>query len=245
MPRVFLFNEIESSTFITLSKEETFHLRVIKSKRGDIVNLIDGSGYRFRARVVEIKKTFAKLEIISKDLLLKSPGICINLAQAISRFNRFEFILQKATELGVNGIFPLITERSFLSVGKSLNENRWKRWNKIVLEASKQSGRLDFPGLLSPQSIDIFLGNCKDFELKLCLWEEEENENNLRDMLRVFSKPKTVCILVGPEGGFSKGEAEKIKQADFKTLLCGPRIMRAETAALAFISICQYEWGDF
>lgn len=244
MPRFFFSKKIADSKNIELSEEETHHLRVIKLRQGDIVDVTDGSSCRFKARIVDMGKTNALLTIISKSPMLKKTPLRILLGQAVPRFSKFEFILQKTTELGVNEIFPLRTQRSFLQKDAALSQNRWTRWNRIILEAAKQSGRIDFPSLHKPQDIMHFLDNSKYSGCKMCLFEEEENKENLRDVLKRINPPETVIILIGPEGGFSKIEIEKIRDCGFNSLFCGPRIMRVETAATMFISICQYEWGD-
>ncbi|MCI0468577.1 MAG: RsmE family RNA methyltransferase, partial [Nitrospirae bacterium] len=155
-----------------------------------------------------------------------------------------EFILQKAAELGVNHIYPLKTERSFLACDKALSQNRLKRWERIVSEATKQCGRADVPVISAPQTIDHFLEETSSLDIKICLWEGENQGQSLRDFLKGIDKPESVSILIGPEGSFSICEIGKIRASGYQTLTCGPRIMRVETAAITCMAICQYEWGD-
>ncbi len=246
MPRFFFAQEKISGLLssVILSQEEFHHLKVMKLKPGDNIYLIDGSGYQYKAQIITMGMSTATVKILAKESISKSPSLKIILGQAIPRFPKIEFILQKATELGVNNICPLKTERSFLAKDKNLSQNRWHRWERIVLEAAKQSGRTCLPELFTPQTLDSFLEQSKDVNLKLCLWEDEGERKNLKSLLRGFRKAESVSILIGPEGSFSRDEIEKIKASGYKTVLCGPRIMRVETAAIACISICQYEWGD-
>jgi 16S rRNA (uracil1498-N3)-methyltransferase len=155
-----------------------------------------------------------------------------------------EFILQKATELGVDRIYPLQTERSFLRKDKSLSQNRWQRWKRIIKEAAKQSGRTDLPSLIFPQPMDSFLKKGPETNLKICFWEGSDPEKSLKDLLRDLKRPDSISILIGPEGSFSQKEIENIRASGYNLLFCGPRIMRVETAALTCMAICRYEWGD-
>jgi len=248
MPRFFLVREkiSHAASSINLPPEEIHHLRVMKLKPGDIIYISDGAGSKYKGEITEIAQSKATVKITSKVASAKGVSLKIILGQAIARFKKVEFILQKAAELGIYNITPIRTERSFLSRGIDINQNRFKRWERIVTEAAKQSGRADLPILSKPEDLDTFLEKSYDTDIKLCFWEDErDNKMGLKHILSPLRKPAGISILIGPEGGFSPREIEKIRSAGYITLLCGPRIMRVETAAITSIAICQYEWGDF
>lgn len=244
MPRLFLIKRgIVKSPFVTLQEDETNHLRVMRLKPGDIIRVADASGARYRAQIKEQTRETTLLKILEQEASPKGISLSITLGQAIPKFSQMEFVLQKATELGIERICPLQTERGFLSKEKSLTQNRWERWKRICEEAAKQCGRAKLPLLMTPQPLDSFLSLASD--LRICLWEGEKKIQGIRDLFREIKRPETITLLVGPEGSFSPEEIEKIRKSGYYTLPCGQRIMRVETAALAITAICQYEWGDF
>lgn len=246
MPRLFLVEKIaDPSLPVHISGEELKHLRVMRLKPGDLINITDGSGGRYKAQIAEVTRTRGVINILRSDFSRVALKPKITLGQAIPRFSKMEMILQKTTELGVNCICPLRTERSFLPQGKGLSANRWERWVRITSQAAKQSGRTSLPRLVMPQTLDSFLQNESDAGLKLCIWEGVEQDKGLKDILKRLEKADSISLLIGPEGSFSPDEIERIKCFGYHTLLCGPRIMRVETAALIIVAICQYEWGDF
>lgn len=244
MPRLFLVNEkLYVSSYVEFSGDELHHLRVMRIVPGDFINIANGSGDFYKAQIIEITRAHAILKIIEEKRSQKRPKLKITLGQAVPRYSKIEFILQKATELGVDRIYPLQTERSFLRKDKSLSQNRWQRWERIITEAAKQSGRTDLPSLIFPQAMDSFLKEGVEASLKICLWEGSDPKKSLKGLLRGLERPDSISILIGPEGSFSHKEIVNIREAGYHLLFCGPRIMRVETAALACIAICQYEWG--
>ena len=245
MPRLFLHQKrISAPSVVRLTGDEVHHLRVMRLKPGDFIYISDGSGNQYKAEIKAITRALAEIEIHKSELVPRKPRPKIILGQAIPRFTKIEFILQKATELGVDDICLLQTERSFLPKDRPFSQNRWHRWKRIVSEAAKQSGRTDIPILFPPKTLDAFLEKEPDSDLKICLWEGGDQENGIKDILRAQKKPDAISVLIGPEGSFSENEIEKIRAAGYQTLSCGPRIMRVETAALTCMAICQYEWGD-
>lgn len=245
MPRLFFVNkQLYASSRIKLSGDELYHLWVMRFTPGDVINITNGSGHRYRAKIIEMTRAQAVLKVVGEEILPQRPRPKITLGQGIPRFNKIEFILQKATELGMDCIYPLQTERSFLRKGKSLSPNRWQRWKKIITEAAKQSGRADLPSLFIPQTIDSFLKEGSESALKICLWEGSDPKQRLKVLLRGINRPDSISILIGPEGSFSQEEIEKVRASGYHISTCGPRIMRVETAAITCITICQYEWGD-
>lgn len=157
MPRLFFVSERISSSAVTLTGDELHHLRVLRLEPGDCIYITDGSGLRFRAEILEMTRARATLKILNEEPPPPRSRPRIMLAQAIPRYSAIEIILQKATELGVDRIYPVQTERSFSPRTTSLSHHRWQRWERIVIEAAKQSGRTDLPCLAPPQPLEDFL----------------------------------------------------------------------------------------
>jgi len=246
MPRLFIIQDrISTSSVVTLPGQEAHHLRVMRLQRGDEIYITDGSGHRYRGQIKDMARAQVTIEILKKVNLSQKSRPKITLGQAIPRFNKLEFIIQKTTELGVDRICLLQTERSFLQKHKPLSQNRWQRWERIMTEAAKQSGRTDFPEIVPPHPLDHFLKSEPDAVIKICLWEGMDSERSIKDFIKKIKSPDSVSIIVGPEGSFSQKELDKIKASGYDLFSCGPRIMRVETASLTCMAICQYEWGDF
>lgn len=245
MSRLFWINEkLYVSSHIKFSGDELHHLRTMRIVPGDVINIANGSGDFYKCQILEMTRAQAVLIVIKEEKLPKRTRPKINLGQAVPRYSKIEFILQKATELGVDSIYPLQTERSFLRKNKSLSQNRWQRWERIIKEAAKQSGRVELPSLILPQTMDSFLKKGPVADLKICFWEGSEHGKSLKDLLESLKRPDSISMLIGPEGSFSQKEIENIRASGYYLLFCGPRIMRVETAALTCMAICRYEWGD-
>lgn len=212
-----------------LSAEEAHHAtHVLRVKPGDTVNVFDGRGHEAQCRVGEA----GKLTILQQSAT--SPLLCqITLAQAIPKKN-MELIVQKATELGVTGIVPLISERTL-----KRPTGTPERWHEIALEACKQSGNNWLPEIHAPQDARAFLESPGKFDLKL-IASLQPDSKPLKQLLPE-KLPASVLILVGPEGDFTPAELGAAKSAGCLPLSLGPLVLRAETAALYALSILHHE----
>ena len=160
---------------------------------------------------------------------------------ALTKGNKFDATLRKSVELGACSITPLTTERCVVKthqVGIKI-----ERWKKIALESSKQCGRIQVPLVAERiETLKIFCRNSDDRDLKLVFWEME-GDISLKD-LKLDRTPRSVAVLIGPEGGFSLAEIEKTREYGFQTVSLGPRILRAETAPVVALALLQSLWGD-
>jgi 16S rRNA (uracil1498-N3)-methyltransferase len=154
-----------------------------------------------------------------------------------------DFIVQKVTELGVNAIIPVKSERAQRWSAGERGASRLKRWERIAQEAARQSGRNLVPHVSPPADFSQLLANQKGTELKLICWEEEDG-GSLRTALAEQVGSRQACVLIGPEGGFSTHEVEQATAAGFQCISLGQRVLRTETAAITVISLLQYELGD-
>jgi 16S rRNA (uracil1498-N3)-methyltransferase len=214
----------------TLTGEEAHHCRdVLRLQTGDELELFDGRGNAVRCRVGEMSKREVQLTALERRNIPALP-VGVTLAVAVIKKN-MDFIVQKATELGVAAIVPVVTERTIARPDKST------RWREIALEACKQCGNNWLPEIAEPVSLKDFLPNAGRFELKLVA----ALRPGARPMKSVMAPVRSVCVLVGPEGDFTMGEYEAIGAAGFLPVTLGSLVLRADTAALYALSVVHHE----
>lgn len=227
---------------VTLGPDEARHLRdVLRLKSGDEVYVFDGAGGEFCCSVVTSKRDSAELRIESEVEPAKPESpLRLELCVALLKGEKFDLVVQKATELGVTRIVPLMTRYADIHLrDESDAAKRVARWQRIALEAAKQSGRAFVPEVSTPASFESVLTGTKDDEL--CLMFSERGGNSLRE---VPAESKSVKALVGSEGGWSDEEIEHARAAGFHIVTLGGRILRAETAAIAIAALLQHLFGD-
>ena len=230
MPRIFVPQD--QLPFITGS--DVHYLKdVLRIKPGDEIEILDGNGTIYSATINNIQKDKIKLDIIRSSKSETEPAVGITLAQSLPKAKKMDFIIQKCTELGVSEIIPVITERS-ISKGE-----KTARWQKIAIEAAEQSGRASIPKVASLIDFKSLLKKAKEFDLALIPWEMEKT-NRLKTILQKSSF-RNIIMLIGPEGGFSSQEVAEAKAAGFIPISLGKRILRAETAGMAMLSMMMYE----
>ena len=213
-------------------------------KKGDKLLLFDGKGKEFEST---IEKIFHKEVWVRRDKSISptppSP-LKICLAQAFVKSPALDYLLQKTTELGVNDIQLFHSERTVVKVKPDHLAKKVIRWQEIVKSACRQCGRTVLPDLKLPVSFEDLVKNAaQENTLCLILWENEE-KTDLKTLLRSMPPVPHIFAIVGPEGGFTADEINFAKKSGFKLISLGKRILRSETAAIALLSILQYEWGD-
>ncbi len=253
MIRLFLSPEKLSSEQIIINGEDARYLSsVLRVKPGEPITIFDGQGNRYICMINKIHKKEVIAEKIKKDICSAESPLSIVLAQGIPKGDKMDFIVQKSTEMGVKKILPLITERSQVQ-----HTAKTKRWRKIALSASQQSGREKIPDIEEPVSFEEFFNNPPIPPLSKgdeggfldknhcgIIFSEEEKNQTLKKVLKDFKEITAIILLIGPEGGFSDTETKMAVEKGFTAASLGPRILRTETAALSAISIIQYELGD-
>lgn len=239
LPSAFNF---ETQT-VALAADEARHLRdVLRLKTGDEVYVFNGAGREFCCTVVNTKRDSAELQIDSEVEPAKPESqLQLKLCVALLKGEKFDLVVQKATELGVSAIVPLITRYADIHLRDETDAGkRVARWQRIALEAAKQSGRALVPDVSAPVSIESFLAGTKDAEL--CLMFSERGGSGLSEIGLPASK--SVTALVGSEGGWSDEEIERARAQNFKIVTLGGRILRAETAAITVTALLQHLFGD-
>ena len=239
LPSAFNFD----SQSVTLAAEEARHLRdVLRLKPGDEVYVFDGAGREFRCAVANTSRDAAELRIDSEVEPAKPESqLQLKLCVALLKGEKFDLVVQKATELGVSTVVPLITRYADIQLRDGADAGkRVARWQRIALEAAKQSGRAFVPEVSAPVSFDSFVTGTKDAEL--CLMFSERGGSGLG--LLAERAAGTVTALVGSEGGWSDEEIELARAQNFHIVTLGGRILRAETAAITVTALLQHLFGD-
>ena len=213
---------------------------VLRLKSGDHITVLDNSGGEYDVEIEKVGGELVQGKVVGKALCASEPKIKITLYQALLKADKFEFVLQKAVELGVSAFVPFTCERC---VVKKPEENKVNRWQKIIQEAAEQSRRALLPVLHPAVS---FKEACEMAGAPSILLWEEEKSTGLTVVLRSqpFRSTQTLNVFVGPEGGFSAAEAEHAKSREIVSVSLGRRILRAETAGLAAVSAILYEKGE-
>jgi len=219
------------------------HLRdSLRVQRGERIFCVDEDASRYTVVVTHVGKDLLTGDVTEEVKRGKGPAVYIHIAQAVPKGPRLDFIIEKATELGVSAITPVITERSVVRIEKERVGERLKRWRRIALESAQQSGRWDVPEIAPPVTLPEFLASFRKTDLNLLLWEGEKRVT-LRGVLKGAQGVKSVTVLIGPEGGFSEDEVGKAVEKGFVAVSLGELILRTETAPIAALSILQYEFG--
>ncbi len=243
MRRLFIPGELQER--IEIRGADAHHLmHAMRAKAGQQFVVVDGSSHVGRVELIGFDSECVTARLLERLENNTESPMEIRLAQCLPKGDKLELIIQKAVELGITAIRPLQSRNSVVRYDDSKAAEKGKRWQKIANEAGKQCGRTELPEVLSLKSLKEWLGELEltDEDLFLFCYENEANQS-IKECLRT-SGAKRVILLIGPEGGFSLEEAELILSKGAKSVTLGPRILRAETAAIAAMSIVQYELGD-
>lgn len=236
------------STFVFLDGEEHHHLsKVARVKPMEKVWLFDERGTNYLARVEEITKERTRLAILDRQVT-PEPRVKITLAQALIKSKKMNSILQKATELGVTSIIPVITARTVVRIEERA-EQKLERWRKIINAAAKQSKIPFLPSISSPVTLEKLVKE-RDETKKLVL--SENRGEYLRNILlqgsgpdiEIEEPPSSVIILVGPEGGWTREEEEYILEHGYEAVSLGTQILRTETASLSSLAMISHFWNS-
>jgi 16S rRNA (uracil1498-N3)-methyltransferase len=245
IPRFFQEDSFSVNQSIELSSINYRHaIQVLRLKVTSPLILFNGTGGEYHAHIVEVTKKHASVIVERFDAIERESPLQITLALALIKPEKMDYALQKAVELGVTHIQPLITERSVIRLKANQLEKKLNRWQGIITSACEQSGRTRLPPLHSPTSLNNYL--------------QHGSQSNTLPTLRISMLPNaaqslttlhqpppetTIQLIIGPEGGFTDAE-EALLQAGTTAISFGSRILRAETAALVGLTALQTQWGD-
>ncbi len=211
--------------------------RVLRLGAGDAVLLFDGSGAEYRGTVREVSKKHVAVTLTERLEGLPESPLRLHLGQGLSRGERMDWAIQKATELGVAAITPLVSERCEVRLKDERAEKRLAHWRQIAISACEQCGRSRLPTIHPPLELEDWLAQV-EADLKLVL-------HPMATALSDHPRPASLALLIGPEGGLSDAEVERARHAGFQPLRLGPRVLRTETAPVVALSVAQHLWGDF
>jgi len=241
LTRIYQNIDLHTGHTIELDKAAAHHLsRVLRIKHQQHVCLFNGDGFNYVAEIqIDKKKVFA--DILNKENNQNISNINITLLQGISKGERMDIAIQKAVELGVNKIIPIVCQHTVVNLKADRAEKKLRHWNGIVTHACEQSGRSTLPIIDSIMSFTEALNSLSKEDLNITL---DPYATNVLASLQTTGS-NGFNLLIGPEGGFSSDEVEESKRSGFYGIQLGSRILRTETAALAAITAIQTLWGDF
>ncbi|MBI4124619.1 MAG: 16S rRNA (uracil(1498)-N(3))-methyltransferase [Deltaproteobacteria bacterium] len=241
MPQFLLDPKNVQGDFVILPPEEAKHLiKVLRYKHGDTLWVSDGQN-RWRAVIEEATPKSARLKLLEKcSLPQTAPAPALGVA--LLKHDHLEWVLQKGVELGCREFFLFDSARTVPRFWETVTAKKLARFEKILAEAAKQSGLIGHPKIHPPLSFPELTRQFPKFSAVLLAWEEETQS----DFAAAFQTldPSNLLILIGPEGGFSRDEVVLAEKAGAKKISLGAQILRSETAAIALLTLCQYELGN-
>ena len=232
---------LSTGATVVLPESAATHLvRVLRLREGDECLLFNGDGHDYGARITSAGKREVSVLILSARHIDNESPLRITLVQGIARGEKMDLILQKATELGVAGVVPVLAERTEVKLDAERTEKRMAHWRSVIVSACEQSGRAQLPALAPPATLAAAAGELQGIAQKLIL--DPGGENTLSGL--VAPPDQQLAVAIGPEGGWSPRDRELLRAAGFTGLRLGPRVLRTETAGLAAIAALQSRFGD-
>ncbi len=231
---------------MTLGSRLAHQLRnVLRMQPGDAIVVLDNEGFEYDVVLTELARDKAIGRILQKRAGSGEPSVRLALCQALLRREKFELVLQKCTEIGVARFIPLITQRTVVRGPAAATPRKLARWRRIVTEAAEQSGRARIPSLDSPVHLDQAPQWLDAFD-RCIIASPQQEHTSLAEALGAGRKdpPRTVALLIGPEGGFSEQELQRAARAGAVPFGLGPRILRTETAAVVASALVLHELGQ-
>lgn len=211
---------------------------VLRLQAGDVLDLFNGDGGEYRARIVAVSKREIRVRLIEFHAVERESPLEITLALGIAAGERMDYSLQKATELGVSAIQPLATERSVVKLAGERADKRLLHWRHVVIAACEQCGRNRVPAVAPVQKFFAYLAEADRGKRLLMLSPDAETP------LKQVPRAASVVLLIGAEGGLAPSEYQAAETSGFQPVSLGPRILRTETAPVAALAVLQALWGD-
>lgn len=236
-PRFFVEAPLAAGDSLQLPDNTAHHLaRVLRLAAGEQVVIFNGQGGEYLGNIEHIDSKQVRLRLESFNEANREAGLPVHLGMAVIKKDAMDSVLAKAVEMGVTGVTPVITDRC--SVARKVIRNRHAHWQQVLVAACEQSGLNILPTL--------------DEAVTLAEWFARTSANlriiavpGSRTVVPAFASPSNVALLIGPEGGFTREELGKAGEAGYQPMTLGQRVMRAETAPVALLTVIQHRWGDF
>jgi 16S rRNA (uracil1498-N3)-methyltransferase len=250
LTRVFVEGELQSGSVVELPRETGAHLaKVLRARSGDEVVLFNGDGREFTGAVEKVQGSRVSASIGAARMIDRESPFQLTLVQCVPRGDRMDFIVQKATELGVVRIIPVLSRRSVVRLDEGQAASKQLHWRAVAVSACEQCGRNRLPSVAAPQPLLNYLGALAQANESLRLVLEPERARRTGGGAQPIGimSPQSVPlaeIAIGPEGGFAPEELEAFDLSSFSRVSLGPRVLRTETAAIAAIVVLQARFGD-
>lgn len=218
---------------------QIFH--VLRMKAGERIVVLDNTGMEYEAVLTSVGKNEVAGDIESKRAGAGEPGVELTLYQSLLGREKFELVLQKCTEVGVSRFVPVITRRSLVRDADAVTPKKLTRWRRIITEAAEQSHRSKIPELAEPIQFEDVISKLNGFDRCLIASPHEQQATLHKSIRGEMEELKSMCLLIGPEGGFTEQEIDQAVEAGAVAVNLGPRILRTETAAIVTAAIVLYE----
>lgn len=240
MNRIFCEGPLASGAELPLPLAGAYHVaRVLRMREGAPLTVFDGNGQEFRAEIVRVVGDEVTVRLNESIVGAAESPLRITLLQGVSRSERMDWTLQKATELGVAAIAPVLTARSVVRLDEKQAQKKQGHWRGIVIAACEQCGRSKIPHVAAPVALRDHLATTRKDGLRLVLSPSAPGS-----LAGLTSLPSKVELLIGPEGGLDDDELLAAQKTGFTPVRLGPRVLRTETAAVVALTVLQALWGD-
>ena len=239
LTRLFVQIPLAPDNAVELPADTAAHMvRVLRARSGDELILFNGDGSEYHGSIEAIRGSRVSVSLIRGQAVDRESPLRVTLVQAIPRGDRMDFVIQKATELGVARIVPVLSSRSVVRLNERQYESKLEHWRGVAISACEQCGRNRIPDIDPPQELLDHLGGPNDVGLRWVLDPESVQSPT------IDAPPAQIEVTIGPEGGFSPQELDAMHIAGLRGIRLGPRVLRTETAALAALTYLQIRFGD-
>ena len=240
LTRIHVTGPLTQDSTLLLPASGAYHLvRVLRLRTGAALIVFDGAGHEHYAEIIHIDADQVTVHVGEHIGSATESNLHITLVQGVSRAERMDWTLQKATELGVSAIAPVLTARSVVRLDDRQSSKKLEHWQAIVVSACEQSGRRVVPAVHTPQRLNDYLMQSNSNSMRLVL-----NPNATIAMTGLQKPPAEIELLIGPEGGLDEDELQLAEKHGFTSVRLGPRVLRTETASVVALSVLQALWGD-
>ncbi|MDE2294863.1 MAG: 16S rRNA (uracil(1498)-N(3))-methyltransferase [Gammaproteobacteria bacterium] len=244
LTRLYVAAPLASGGRLELPADAATHVaRVLRAREGDPVVLFNGDGHEFESRIESVHGLRVAVAIGAARAVTRESPVALTLLQCLPRGDRMDWIVQKATELGIARIVPLVSRRSVVKISAAQTESKTAHWRAIAVAACEQSGRNRVPTIDTPRGLDEHLGGIGSAGTRL-VFDPDVAPDPEEAAPTAAAAPVALDFAIGPEGGFEPQELDGLRIAGFRGVRLGPRILRTETAAIAALVWLQTRFGD-
>ena len=246
LTRCFVPTALAGQAQLMLPEGPSRHIgRVLRLRAGAALTLFDGRGGEFEATILAVEKRGVRVQLGAHHAIEREAPVAMTLLQCVIRAERMDFIVQKATELGIAALVPVQSRHGVVRLDESAMERRQRHWQAVAIGACEQCGRNRIPELHAPVSFEQACAGSAAAHVRVLL-----DPTGPGSLARALESPPiksltTVSVLIGPEGGFGEDEIALARQHGFQVGSLGPRVLRAETAPIAALAVIQALLGDF